>query len=185
MSWRSAAARALAATLLLAALAGCGFRPLYGTRSTDPVVMQELAGIYIKPIPDRQGQLVHNALLVRLNPSGEPRDPRYRLDVTVGASESQVALQQDNTASRDEVTYNVSYLLFSGDQLVTTGSFSRQFSFDFLPQQYANISARADVARRSADEIADEIRNRMAAYFARAAQARAAASSAPQAPASQ
>jgi len=170
MSWP----RAIVATLLLAALAGCGFRPLYGTHSNDPVVADELQSIYVRPISEREGQLVRNALLVRLNPAGEPRQPRYQLVVGVNASEASVALQKDQTASRDEVTYRVDYELYDGNVEVTRGTFSHVFAFDFLPQQYANITARADVGKRAAEEIGDEIRNRMAAYFIRARRAAAA-----------
>jgi LPS-assembly lipoprotein len=170
MWWRSAAA-----ALLLLAVAACGFRPLYGTRSADPRAASELAGIYIAPLPDRDGQLVRNALLDRLNPKGEPEQPRYRLDVRMQISETPVALQKDETATRAQITYTVLFTLYEGNVALTNGTFTRDFSFDYVNQQYSNISARNDVKRRAADEIATEIRNRMATYFIRADQARAAA----------
>src|SRR5690242_7641602 len=81
--------RAAGAALLLLALAGCGFRPLYGTRAADPYVGPEMGGIYISPLPDRDGQLVRNALLDRIDPKGEPQQPRYRLDIKLTVTESQ------------------------------------------------------------------------------------------------
>ena len=162
------------APFLLVALAGCGFRPLYGTRAGDPRVTAELASIYVQPLPDRDGQLVHNALLVRLNPGGEAQQMRYRLETTVTVNEGQVALQKDETATRANVSFATAYTLYEGDIALTTGHISRTFSFDYIPQQYSNISARSDVARRAAEEIANEIRDRVAAYFLAAAKARAA-----------
>jgi hypothetical protein len=57
---------------------------------------------------------------------------------------------------------------------VLSGSFSQLFSYDFLEQHYANVSAADDIHRRAAQSIADEIRNRIAAYFAKAAEMKAA-----------
>ncbi len=171
MWWRNA----LLIGAVTLVLTGCGFRPLYGTHSADPRAAGEMANIYVQPLPDREGQLVRNALLDRLNPKGEPREPRYRLEVKLDVSEAQVALQKDETATRDDVTYTITFTLYEGSVGLTNGSFTRNFSFDYLNQQYSNISARNDVRARAADEIATEIRNRMATYFIRAARAHAAA----------
>ncbi len=177
--------RILAPVFALAlALAGCGFRPLYGNRAVDPDVDRQLASIHVVSLSDRSGQLLRNALLPRLNPGGEPLDPRYELQVILKTSEAQVALQTDQTATRDEVTYAVSYVLYRDKVALTKGSFTDILSYDYLPQHYANVVAAQDVERRASEEIADELRNRMAAYFARAEQARErAAQSSPAAPA--
>lgn len=174
-------ARAVAALLALLALAGCGFRPLYGTRSVDPRVATELASVYVEPIADREGQLVHNAIQVRLNPGGDEKNLRYRLQVGINIIEAQAVVSSDQTATQANVTYNATYALYEGATLLTTGNFVRDFSYDYLSEQYSNISAQADIKRRAADEIATEMRNRMAAYFIRAAKARA-AEGAPPAP---
>jgi LPS-assembly lipoprotein len=165
---------ALVALIILLVLAGCGFRPMYGTRSTDPKVAAELTDIYVEPIPDREGQMVRNAIVVRLNPNGRERDPRYRLQVVISVVEAQTILATDQTATRANVTYGTTYELFEGNTLLTQGNFVRDFSYDYLNEQYSNISARVDVGRRASDEIAVEVRNRMAAYFIRALKARTA-----------
>jgi LPS-assembly lipoprotein len=167
--------RVTGAALLLLMLAGCGFRPLYGTHASDPYVGPELGSIYIAPLPDRDGQLVRNALLDAIDTKGEPSHPRYRLEITLTINEAQVALSKDETATRAQVSYAVAFTLFEGAVRLTKGSFSRVFAYDYLNQQYSNISAREDIRRRAAQEIATEIRNRMATYFIRAKKARDAA----------
>ena len=160
--------------LIPLALNSCGFRPLYGKNSYNPSVMSDLASVEVMPLPDRTGQLVHNALLTNLNQDGEPSKPRYRLVNLVSITESQQALRTDDTATRDKVTYNVSFYLVEKNVRVLSGSFSQLFSYDFLEQHYANVSAADDIHRRAAQSIADEIRNRIAAYFAKAAEMKAA-----------
>ena len=166
---------AIVAIVMLAALAGCGFRPLYGHHAGDPAVDSEMNAIYVEPMPDREGQLVHNALLVRFNPNPEAGPARYRLQTSVTVNEAPTVLQSDETASRAVVTFGVNYSLFEGSVSLTSGEFIRLFSYDYVPEQYSNVSARADVGRRAAEEIANEIRNRIAAYFAAGEKARRAA----------
>ena len=166
--------------IAVAALAGCGFHPLYGRSSGDPRIAPEMASVHVEPIADRVGQLVRNALLGRLNASGELR---YRLEVKViEDGSSPVLLQSDQTAAIDDVGYNADFTLFEGTTVLTKGTVSRTFSLDFLNQQYSNISARNFIERRAAEDIATQIQDSLATYFLRAAVARKAAGVADQAP---
>lgn len=154
-------------------LASCGFQPLYGKNSFNAAVMDDLGSVQVMPLADREGQLIHNALLTDLNPHGSSLTPRYRLVVTPSLTETQQALRKDDTATRNQITYNITFRLYDDKVPVLTGSFSQYFSYDFLEQHYANISAADDIHRRAAQSVADEIRNRLAAYFAKAAEMKA------------
>lgn len=154
-------------------LASCGFRPLYSKDSFNPAVMSDLASVQVAPLADREGQLIHNALLTDLNPRGESAKPRYRLVVSSGITETSQALRTDDTATRNLVTYTVTFWLYEGSSRVLSGSFSQMFSYDYLEEHYANISAADDIHHRAGQSIADEIRNRLAAYFAKAAEMKA------------
>lgn len=164
MWWR----RPLSGFLLLA-LGACGFHPLYGTRGVDPNIAEELALIQIDPLRDRQGQLIHNALIKALTPEGTPARPRYHLVVAYTITEAQQALRTDDTATRDVLYYNILYRLYEGSTAVTAGTFPKTFSYDFLEEHYANIAAQSDVQTRAAEAICEEVRNRLAIYFTNAA----------------
>lgn len=167
MSWRKRFLNVSLVGLCLLANAGCGFSPMYGKYSADPKVTSELASIQIDPLTDRPGQMLHNALLTRLNPRGEPDAPRYRLHTYLSISESQVALQKDSSATRAILTYQASYYLYQDQTPITYGSVTRTLSYDFLVEHYADISAAQDVRSRGAQVVAEEIRNQLAAYFIR------------------
>ena len=169
MSW----SKRLVPLVLLLGLTACGFRPMYGTKSVDPETVTELASVSIRPMDDRQGQLIHNALLTRFNPRGEPLKPRYDLWVTYTVSESQTALRTDDTATRNTLNYTLTYRLFENGVALAIGNVSKQVSYDFLTQHYADVSADQDMRRRASDMLADEIRNRIAAYFVRNAEMKA------------
>ncbi|HVI52785.1 MAG TPA: LPS assembly lipoprotein LptE [Candidatus Sulfotelmatobacter sp.] len=153
-------------------LAACGFRPMYGKSSADPAVAGELASISVASIKDRNGQLLHNALLNRLNPRGEPLKPVYSLQVILTSTDTAEATLPDDTASRNLVTYTATYQLLQGERLVTQGVSTKELSYDYLVQHFSDISAQDAVNHRAADQVAEEIRNALAAYFIRAAEVR-------------
>jgi len=171
MSWPK---RLLVMGMLLA-LTACGFHPMYGKQAVDPAVSSQLASIAIPTIPDRHGQLLHNALLTRFNPRGEPAKAAYMLRVSLSYTENQESLLTDGTSSRNLVIFTSQYQLYKGDKVLAQGNVVKQASYDFLPQHYSDVSVMEDVQKRTVTLIADEIRNDIAAYFTRAAQARGAA----------
>ena len=66
-------------------LAACGFQPMYGSRGAPGTQMQ-MASIEVGIIKDRQGQLLRNLLLDRINPGGTPQSPNYTLTVQMSDS---------------------------------------------------------------------------------------------------
>jgi LPS-assembly lipoprotein len=159
--------------ILLLVLGSCGFHPLYGKNGADPQVNEELAEIQIDPLRDRQGQLIHNALIKALNPEGSPDKPRYHLQVAYSITQSQQALQTDDTATRNVLNYSILYRLYEGSTAVTAGTFSKIFSYNFLQQHYSNVAAQTDIEHRAAEVVTVEVRNRLAIYFTDAAMKRA------------
>lgn len=157
--------------VLLLFLAGCGFRPTYGTHSAYPGVSEDMATVHVLPIDNREGQILHTALVTKLSPRGEPLKPVFALKVSLSVSETDAALQKDNSATRAFVTYRAHYTLSQGDEVVDTGVVSRTMSYDYLLEHYANLVAAEDIRRRATQSIADSIRSELAAYFTRRHQA--------------
>lgn len=157
--------------VLLLFLAGCGFRPTYGTHSAYPGVSEDMATVRVLPIDNRDGQILHTALVTKLSPRGEPVKPVFVLTVALSVSETDAALQKDNSATRAFVTYRAHYTLTQGDETVDSGVVSRTMSYDYLLEHYANLVASEDIRRRATQNIADAIRSELAAYFTRRHQA--------------
>ena len=179
---RFAPALTIALSLLLSA---CGFHPLYSKSGPDSAIREEMASISIQPLRDRQGQEIHNALIKTITPEGPPSQSRYSLSVAYTVTESQAALATDETATRDVMRFNVLYRLYEGSTTLTAGTFPEIFSYNFLQEHYANVSAQSDIMTRVSEQIALEVRNRLAIYFTNAAEqkAKAAATAAAATPA--
>ena len=169
MSWPSQR-RALALVLMLAlALPGCGFRPLYGKASLDSqghTTEARLSAIEILPIADRLGQQVHNYLRDSMNPTGQPANPAYRLEVVVLETNPGGLTRRDLGASRVNVQLRAIYRLYdASDNLLLTDTAKAVTGFDVFRDPLNDISALEDAEERTAELLAQLITARVAAYF--------------------
>ena len=162
------AARAVLVVSLL--LGGCGFEPLhkpisYDAKSPD----QALAQVQIRPVEGRIGQQLHNMLLDRLNPSGQPLAPKYYLQIGLSKTVTDLGIREDETATRANLTLTAFYRLLSAEdnQVVFTGeSFSvNSYNILSLNVYYATTVAEEDAIRRGLREISDDIEIRLSTYF--------------------
>jgi len=163
--------RALVATALLAAgaaLAGCGFHPLYGetaSRAFDP----ELAAIKVDPIPERLGQLTAISLRDGLNPEDARVEYKYRLIVALQSQLADFAIRKDGTASRQLYNVMASYRLapMGAGATIFSGSARFNTSFDVGDNEYATIVAGQDAEERAAREISEQIRTQLMLFLQR------------------
>ncbi len=155
--------------LLLFFLQACGFRPLYAPE--EGTVMEDLSRIKISTISDRIGQILRNRLLVLLTPKGVPAQPLYKLDVTLNETKSEISLRKDATSRRTQITIIALYtlkdlssqkVLLSGNVEETSGySIGSQSDFASLP----SIVSEKDTRERLIEEIAQELKIKLAAHF--------------------
>lgn len=157
------------AVALAGLLAGCGFRPLYGTTGTDKQVAALLAQVRIEMIADRTGQKLRNFLLDRINPAGQPARPHYYLGVKISVSRSDLGIQRDETATRAILVLTANYFLLDRAQkeVLIKGSTRSTNSFNIVDSDFATLSGETDAIERAAREVSDDIKTRLALYFTR------------------
>lgn len=171
MSWSEAkdlSRRAVLVTLLSLPLAAC-MRPMYGpAASGDKTVAEQLASIDIAPIPERFGHYLAEDLRFALHGGNASSNPRYRLEVTVTRSvvtpiiDTQTG-RADVATTRGEAYFRL--LKYEGGPVLIDGRATGSASYDRLTQRYAGLRAGVDSEKRIAEELADQIRTRLAAYF--------------------
>ncbi len=175
MSWfrtninrRRVAALCLGAGVLISVLGGCGYRPLYASGAGGGVA-SELAAIKIGLIPNRTGQQLRNILLDRMNPRGEPSQPRYKLDIAILPSRQELGVRKDDTSSRANFILDGKYRLLdaSNGRTLFESATRRVASYNISDDDFSTISAAAAARRRVARELADEIVIRVSVYLNR------------------
>ena len=160
--------RFVCACTLLVALAACGFSPLY-SGSANHAINQELAHISITSIEDREGQVIHNFLLDRLNPNGRRADTRYTLKVAVSRNTEEIGLKFTEEATRAQLTLIARYFLTrdTDGKVLAEGSVRSVNNYNISNSEFARVASERDATERAAREVSDEIKTRLSLYFSR------------------
>ena len=158
--------RIAAALLALAALSGCGLRPLYGGVESAPRAL--LGSVQVTPIGGQNGWLVAKELKDRFA-AVEQGAPRYRLDVRLDDHITGLGVRRDDTITRERRTLRARYQLVD----LTTGSVvldataGSDAGIDVVGSEYATIAAEQTALERLAGTVADQIVARLALYATR------------------
>jgi LPS-assembly lipoprotein len=172
-------ARLAVAMAVAAAVGGC-FQPMYAERSLDggPGLRGALGAVDVAQIAARSGTdearlavEVRNALLFDLTGGSEPPRAAYRLNITMSSTLADIIV--DTTTTRPSIEnygINANYTMVeiaSGKQVISGQTFSR-VSYDIpgQEQRFARLRGLRDAETRAAKVIADNIRVRLASYFA-------------------
>lgn len=148
------------------ALAGCGFRPMYGG-DDGAAVRTELEAIAVETPRDRLGQIMRNELLDVLRAADSRADPRYRLVVALRQSSDALAIQLDSTITRYNLRLDARFELRDrkDDALLYRNRVRRVASYNVRRAPYSTLIAEQDAERRAAVEVAKEISTLLSAYF--------------------
>ena len=170
MSWSDVTRRAALAAALTLPLGGC-LQPLYGPTAMGGADMaEELRAIAVDPIPDRFGHYLANELIFALNGTGTPGPVKYRLLVTpLSRVQTPIIDSVTSRASAATIWTDAAYAVTpaAGGPPVAQGKVSAVADYDRFAQRYANIRAARDAEIRAAKSLADQIRLRIAADFAK------------------
>jgi|SRR5579871_2406973 len=169
----------LAAVVALGALtAGC-FQPMYAEHADgSPALREKLMGVELPPVSDKSnasrdariGVEIRNALAFKLYGTATGMPPTHRLVLRFSSSRSSLIVDP-NTGLPSSENYGIdaSYNLveIATNKSVLNGSTFSRVSYD-MPgsyQRFARSRAFRDAEDRAAQEIADNIQTRLAAFF--------------------
>lgn len=152
-------------------LAGCGFRPTYANRGPgESSTRSELRAVHITPPIDRVEQEVRNHLLFAFGQTTETpaAAAAYTLSLRTSSSVADSIVSRGGLTRAQTLFLEVSYTLTEPgtEEPLVNGRATSQAAFDIFDQQFANLRARMDAENRTAKEVAEQIHNQVAAYFA-------------------
>lgn len=158
-----------------AALAGCGFRPLYAPAASGAPgpAAAEMAAIYVPVAAERAGQLLRQELQQRFEGTGTGTAKRYELVAYISVSSDAIAIQRDSSSSRVRLIGSAPWALraLSLEHTVLTQGTSRILDgYNILNQQFFAADLESETAiRRVASALADQITTQVGAFFLRRA----------------
>jgi LPS-assembly lipoprotein len=143
----------------------------------------------------RSAQLLQNYLKEALNPYGPPNPPRYRLAVQLSQQTHSSASLGDGTTTREDLVMAADFQLRDPSKVKNTNSKAPTTttdpetlkklkkeedaangvllrdlarivtSYDILREPYADLTSRRDAQQRAAQQIAEAIQTRLAAFL--------------------
>ncbi|MDD3370516.1 MAG: LPS assembly lipoprotein LptE [Alphaproteobacteria bacterium] len=149
-------------------LSGCGFRPIYGSHGADgrSLVADEMNSVAIDNIPEREGQILRNALVDRMYRANRPDKPAYRLSIKIRSVEQDSGILANATVTRELLDVYGDYVLVdSKGKKLLSGTAHSVASFDKLDQIYGTVEARKNAYLRTLNEISEQVVNRLSLYF--------------------
>jgi LPS-assembly lipoprotein len=152
------------ALVFLVFVSGCGFQPVYSGGPAG-AVGSALSSVDVVPIPDRIGMLVRERLQRTM---GEPSSATHRLAIELKQETEGFGIRGDESVTRERLTLTASYKLIdlASNKSVIEGTARSDAGVDVVRSDYANVVAEETAFERNAAAVADQIRNRLALYFA-------------------
>jgi LPS-assembly lipoprotein len=166
MTFKVQAGKALAVSLVVLSLSGCGFTPLYGEHgvASAPEVTDALSTVSIRSLPNREGVKLRQVLREELNPRGLTQ-AAFDLDVNLATRIDELGIRQDATSSRANMVLIATFSLSEGGQTVFGDRVQSIVSYNILDDQYATVASQADAETRGIRMVGAEIKTRLAVYF--------------------
>lgn len=171
------AARLLAVAALAALTAGC-FQPMYAAHTDGtPGLREKLQGVELDPVDKpnasreaRIGVEIRNALAFKLYGDATGLSPTHRLVLKFTTSRSSLIVNPSTGLPSSEnygidAQYNL--IEIASNKSVMTGNTFSRVSYD-MPgtyERFARSRAFRDAEDRAAQEIAENIQTRLAAFF--------------------
>jgi LPS-assembly lipoprotein len=171
------AARLLAVAALAALTAGC-FQPMYAEHSDGTTGLREkLMGVEVPPVDkpnaSREARIqveVRNALAFKLYGNATGMPPTHRLVLRFTTNRSSLIIDP-NTGLPSSENYGIdaqyNLIEIASNKSVMTGTTFSRVSYDSPGsyQRFARSRAFRDAEDRAAQEIAENIQTRLAAFF--------------------
>src|SRR4030088_342055 len=171
------AARLLAVAALAALTAGC-FQPMYAEHTDGtPALREKLMGVELPPVDKpnasreaRIGVEIRNALAFKLYGNATGMPPTHRLVLRFSTTRTPLKIEPNTALPPTEnhgidAQYNL--IEIASNKSVMTGTTFSRVSYD-IPgqlQRFARSRAFRDAEDRAAQEIAENIQTRLAAFF--------------------
>lgn len=148
----------LTACFLLFALSACGFKPMYAQHDNSA-----LNQIFVEEIPTREGQVLRNRLQDLLASTGY----QYRLQVELDKEKRESGIQEDLRVSRYDIIMQANYKLIDENGEAIMRDTSKIYSsYNRTSSEFSTFVAEEDATEKAAEQLAYEIRGKLAAFFA-------------------
>jgi len=157
----------LSILLLSFALCSCSFKPVHA--KLDSGLANTLASVQVSDIRGREGQLLKYKLTDLLSPDSSSAYPNYRLDIELVTNREDLGIQENLRITRYNIVQTANYKLVAlqNNQIADEGAIKVKSSYNRTESEFATFVAEEDSSEKAAEELAQLVKQRLTAYFAK------------------
>ncbi len=155
-------------------LTSCGFSPVYGTHSHNnasqaaPTSKAGLNNVEILNIPNREGQLLRNALIDRFYTSGTPTNAKYTLKISpIQENIYNFDITIDSEATRRQLRLKTRMELIDNEtnKTLVTQHLLSIASYNVLTSEFSTLVTEQSARKNALNDLARQIERQVALYF--------------------
>ena len=150
-------------------MSGCGFQPLYGTRSQNSIsTVSALQNTDIALIPNFEGQYLRNALIDQFYPNGYPQNAQYTLEIApIQENRKDLDLTRVSDATRSELELSSRMLLRDKETgaVLMTRNINTTTSYNLLASEFSTRVSKTAARENLLDDMARQVERYLALYF--------------------
>lgn len=139
-------------------ISSCGFKPMYGNGAlSDP--NSQLQSIAIANIPDRNGQMLRNTLIDRLQAGGQTAPTKYRLEITdlkETIRDLDITIRSDTTREQMKLSAMMKLVDVTTGEAIVQKDLSARGSYNILESEYTSRISRQDLRRDLIEKLAHQ-----------------------------
>ncbi len=155
------------------ALTSCGFEPMYGNvRFNEPTPQEaaieaQLENIAIGNIPDREGQILRNALIDRFYRNGRPQNPSYTVEIAkVRETTTDLDITKESDTTRAQLRLDVILALKDNQgNTVLTRDLTSIGSYNILTSEFATRVSEDNMRENALNDLARQIELQVVLYL--------------------
>lgn len=154
-------------------LTSCGFEPMYGNvRFNEPTPQEaaieaQLENIAIGNIPDREGQILRNALIDRFYRNGRPQNPSYTVEVAkIHETKTDLDITKESDATRAQLRLDATVTLRDNQgNTVLTRDLTSIGSYNILTSEFATRVSEDNMRENALNDLARQIELQVVLYL--------------------
>ena len=148
-------------------VAGCGFTPMYGDGGGRFNPAADLSNFDVQVQQSRTAQLVRNELLRTVPPAATGAAP-YVLQLSIKKEDTPLLTTSGGLARQMRLRLRTEYALYrrGGKKPLTMGETFADAPYVKTREHFASEHARMQAERAAARKVAEDIRRRLALFFA-------------------
>lgn len=157
--------RLFSSLLVLFFLAACGFQAIYAQHG---LAHGQAIPVRIDPIPERLGQVFTIRLQDLINPTAAGGSPEYALAASIDRKLTPIIVREDGIVQRYSINLTLTYHLYriADGKEALNGSLRYINSYDVSRSDFASFVSEDDATERGAQQLAEDMRLRLASFFA-------------------